>query len=337
MTFSHRAHSFRLTLLLAGVATLAWQSLAGQSSHRVLSADVEFVKEPGGVALARLRRGTPVMAGARKGSWQEVTVEGWAIGSALRDDKRDGFDLAVNLGVGTPIRAVIGGGATLGLARAGALFDRIEVKSGWVHIRRTGWVPRSALEAARPVVAAAPPPAVTPTKPVAVTPSTPPAATVTVIAGTAFSAQPNGTPVGTLETPLRGDVVERRGGWIRLRFEGWVRDAATGVTSPNGISAADIRAEPDKFVGQTVDWVLQVIGVQKADELRPELPLGQPYVLARGPLPETGFVYLLVVPDEAERFKAMAPLARVQVRATIRAGRTRFLPTPVLTLVRRLD
>jgi hypothetical protein len=60
-------------------------------------------------------------------------------------------------------------------------------------------------------------------------------------------------------------------------------------------------------------------------------------VLARGPLPETGFVYLLVVPDEAERFKAMAPLAHVQVRATIRAGRTRFLPTPVLTLVRRLD
>jgi hypothetical protein len=33
----------------------------------------------------------------------------------------------------------------------------------------------------------------------------------------------------------------------------------------------------------------------------------------------------------------MEPLAKVRIRATIRAGRSRFLPTPVLTFVRRLD
>ena len=77
--------------------------------------------------------------------------------------------------------------------------------------------------------------------------------------------------------------------------------------------------------------------IQKADELRPELPPGQPYVLARGPIPETGFVYLIVSAKEAEQFRAMEPLAKLRIRATIRAGRSRFLPTPVLTFVRRLD
>ena len=328
--------SGRTSLLVASAVATALPPLAAQTVRRTLSTDVEFVKEPGGVALARLSRGTPLMAGASKGTWQEVTVDGWVVGSALREDKRDGFDVAVNLGVGTPIRAVMGGGATLGLARAGALFNRLETKSGWVHVNRIGWVPRSALEA--PTAAKAPPPAAK-TPPAAAAPAKPtdPSPSVTIAAGTGFSALPNGAPVGTVETALRGEVLEQRGGWSRVRIDGWVRDAAIGATTPGAITAADIRAEPDRYVGQTVDWSLQVIGVQKADELRPELPPGQPYVLARGPLPETGFVYLIVRPDEAERFKAMSPLATVQVRATIRAGRTRFLPTPVLTFVRRLD
>jgi hypothetical protein len=80
-----------------------------------------------------------------------------------------------------------------------------------------------------------------------------------------------------------------------------------------------------------------VLAVREADDLRPELPKGQPYVLARGPLPETGFVYLAVPAAEAATFRRMEPLAEVRVRATIRAGRSRFLPTPVLTFVRRLD
>ncbi len=334
---------YRLTLLLAAITALAAAApLEAQSARRAIGSDTELLKEPSGTALARLGRGAPVLAGAIKGNWQEVTLEGWVIGNAMRDDKRDGFDVAVNLAVGTPIRAALGAGVTLGLARAGALFDRVEVKSGWIHVRRTGWVPKSAVEATAKAPAAAPPPPA-PAKTVVAAPAPAPVPTpalsssVTIAAGTALAAQAGGPPVGTLEAAVRGEVVEHRAGWSRVRIDAWVRDAAIGVSSAGGISAAEIRADPDKYLGQTVDWSLQVIAVQKADELRPELPLGQPYVLARGPLPETGFVYLLVKPEEAERFKVLAPLARVQVRATIRAGKSRFLPTPVLTFVRRLD
>ena len=104
-----------------------------------------------------------------------------------------------------------------------------------------------------------------------------------------------------------------------------------------GITAAEIRAAPEKYVGQTVEWTIQVLGIQKADDLRPELPAGQPYLLARGPLPETGFVYVAITNEDADVFRRLQPLAQIKIRATIRAGRSRFLPTPVLNFVRRLD
>jgi hypothetical protein len=72
--------------------------------------------------------------------------------------------------------------------------------------------------------------------------------------------------------------------------------------------------------------------VQTADELRPELPAGQPYVLARGPLPEAGFVYVVVSREQAERFRAMEPLEEFRANGVIRATRTRYLATPVIEL-----
>ncbi|MES2123300.1 MAG: hypothetical protein V4503_01305 [Gemmatimonadota bacterium] len=318
-----------LLLATAGVGFVT--PLTAQASKRTIASDTDFLKDPSGTQLARLSRGASVTVGSAKSGWQEVTIDGWVIGNAMRDDKRDGFDVAVNLGAGTPIRAGAASGATLGTARAGALFNRRETRSGWIHVSRTGWVQQTAIAPEAKMAAATPPPA-TPKEAAAAQSDA-----VTIAAGTALSAQPDGSPIGALETAVRGEVVEHRAGWSRVKLEAWVRDAAIGVAATGGITAADLRDNPDKYVGQTVDWTLQVIAVQKADELRPELPLGQPYVLARGPLPETGFVYLLVQPDEAERFQALAPLAQVQVRATIRAGRTRFLPTPVLNFVRRLD
>ena len=63
------------------------------------------------------------------------------------------------------------------------------------------------------------------------------------------------------------------------------------------------------------------------------MPPGQPYLLARGPLPETGFVYLMVSRDDAARLRGIAALTELTVHARVRAARTRFLTTPVVELV----
>jgi hypothetical protein len=330
------------TCLLAGClgasALCVATPVVAQAPPHTISVETDLVKEPGGVVLVRLAKGAAISPGTVRGTWQEVTLEGWIPLSALRNDSRDGFDVAVNLSAGVPIRAAAPNGAVRGTARAGALFNRVETRNQWVHVRRKAWVARSAVQSPGAATPARP----TPAQPEAATPA--PAATtdssgwVTVPGGTTLASQPSGAPVGSLESSLRGEVVERRDGWSKVRLEAWVRDGTLGIGAPpDQITAEEIRTNPERYIGQTIEWTIQVLAVQKADELRPELPLGQPYVLARGPLPETGFVYLLVSAAEAERFRGLEPLAEVRVRATVRSGRTRFLPTPVLTFVRRLD
>lgn len=322
-------------------------SMARAQAARPLTAEADLLKEPGGTQLLHILKGAPLGVAGAKGGGFLVTIEGWIPENALHDDKRDGFDISVSLAAGTTLRDKPAGNP-LASARFGALFDRIEAKGGWVHVKRPGWVAAAAF--APPVAApsvVAPPPAAAPhpvvaagAPPPATHPAVPPAAVLatTVAAGSPLAAQPGGTAVATLESPLHATVIEHRNGWAHVQIDAWVRDAAVGnAPEPGGVTAAEIRAAPDKYVGQTVEWLVEVLGIQKADELRPELPAGSPYLLARGPFPETGFIYISITNDEAETFRKLEPLTKIRIRATIRAGRSRFLPTPVLNFVRRLD
>ena len=87
----------------------------------------------------------------------------------------------------------------------------------------------------------------------------------------------------------------------------------------------------------TVSLSFRLVSIQTADELRPEIPAGQPYLLMRGPLPEPGFVYVMLPRSAVDRFKALPPLAELTLRLTIRAASTRYLPTPVAELVAVVD
>ena len=305
---------------------------------RSLAVETDLLKEPGGIQLLHMLKGTPLVATPARGGGFAATIDGWIPENALHDDKRDGFDISVSLPAGTTLRDKPGGNP-LASARLGALFDKVEAKSGWVHVKRTGWVIGTAFAAPSP--AASPPvaaPSAAPTAPPPAAGRGTPSPTTTVAAGTALAAQSGGPAVATLESPLHATVIEHKDGWAHVQVDAWVKDGALGnAPAPTGITAADIRAAPDKYVGQTVEWTVQLLGIQKADELRPELPAGQPYLLARGPLPESGFVYIAVTSEEAETFRKLEPLAKVRIRATIRAGKSRFLPTPVLNFVRRLD
>jgi hypothetical protein len=323
----------RVTVVNAAAAALMVLSGHVASAQapvpRVIGTETDLLKAPGGTQLLHLLKGTSVMAGPASGAWTPATIDGWIIETALRDDKRDGFDVSVSPTAGTTLRARPAG-APLASARLGALFQRVETRGGWTHVRRTGWIAATA-------IAAASAPGVPPSAPVAA-PAPAAAAITTVAPGSGLFAELGGPVAATLEAPLRADVLEHKNGWSHVRIDAWVRDAAVGTAqTPGGITGADVRAAPDKYVGQTVEWNIEVLGIQKADELRPELPAGQPYLLARGPLPETGFLYIAITNEEAEILHRLQPLAKIKIRATIRAGRSRFLPTPVLNFVRRLD
>jgi hypothetical protein len=109
-----------------------------------------------------------------------------------------------------------------------------------------------------------------------------------------------------------------------------------GEAAISGVTAAEVRSDPARYVGRTVEWRLQLIAVQTADELRTEMRRGQKYLLTRGPLPEPGFVYVTVSDEQAAQFSAAPALQEMTLRVTIKAARSRFLTTPIVEYVSRV-
>jgi hypothetical protein len=134
-------------------------------------------------------------------------------------------------------------------------------------------------------------------------------------------------------------VLGRSGDWVRVQLEAWVRSGdlqpASGA-SLSGVTAAEVRTDPARYLGRTVEWRLQLIAVQTADELRTEMPRGQSYLLTRGPLPEPGFVYVTVSQAQAAEFRSLTPLQEMTLRVTIKAARSKFLTTPIVEYVGRV-
>ena len=252
-------------------------------------------------------------------------MEGWIVTTSTEPTRRDGFDLVVTPGAGEYLRRAPNG-PVVGKARAGTLLERVGQKGGWTQVRRHGWIPRTAVatQAQQP---AAP-------KPRATAPAG--AEPVQTTRETTLGSAPDSGTWGTLQSGTPATVVARSGDRVKVQVEGWVPADAIAPAAGGalvGVSAAEVRAAPDRFIGQTVDWRVQVIAVRQADELRTEMAPGQPYLLTRGPLPEPGFVYVSIPAAEVAAFQALPPLHELMLRVAIRAAHTRFLTTPVVELV----
>ncbi len=147
---------------------------------------------------------------------------------------------------------------------------------------------------------------------------------------------PDGPAIGVLEEGAPVKVLARSGEWVRVGSEGWIREselkpAASGVLV--GVTAAEVRSNPRAFEGKLVQWTVQYIAIQTADELRREIPTGQRYMLARGPLPEAGFVYVILSPQQVAQLERLRPLAELVIIARVKYARSQFLGNPVLALV----
>jgi hypothetical protein len=130
--------------------------------------------------------------------------------------------------------------------------------------------------------------------------------------------------------------MEQSDGWVRVRVEGWLpegqAESVTAVAMPD-LGLAAIRAEPDLHEGSIVRWRVQHIGVQRADSLRSDIPLGESYLLVRDPGGEPGFAYVIVPSDQLVGASNLAPLQRFEITARIRQGRSPLTGHPILDLL----
>jgi hypothetical protein len=335
------------------VASLALAVPCAAQEETALAAPADRYKDPQGVPLVSLPAGAPVEAGQARGGWHRAVVEGWIFTGSTERTRRDGFDLVVTPDNGENLRRSPNG-PVVGRVREGTLLERVGQKGRWTQVRRRGWIPKKAIPARAPaVVPKSPEPDAatapetqqpTPSKPrgpaTAPLPA-PPAPSgdgerVQTARETPLSAAVEGGTMGTLQGGTPARVVARAGDQVKVQVEGWIPADAISPSDSGamvGVTAAEVRAEPSRFVGQTVEWRLQVIAVKEADELRAEMPPGATYLLTRGPLPEPGFVYVTVPAARAAEFQALPPLQELVLRVAIRAARTRFLATPVAELV----
>lgn len=327
-----------------------------QARYRATRAEY-FRQHPGSDQriLGSVYEGTELTASQTQDGWVEVTLEGWIFGRSVTPTTRDGFDLVVTPSDGENLRAAPAGRVLARLAN-GFLLDEVSRGTpGWIQVRRTGWVWGQFLQ---PVGGSAAPLAPTGRADTAVTApvplAVPESSVVSDPAGSAPSAGtasldravtarrtevhrvPGGEPAGALaeETPVR--VLARSGEWVRVATEAWIKESDLKPSSPGvlaGVSGAEVRARPREFEGKTVQWTVQYVALQSADELRREIPPGQRYMLARGPLPEAGFVYVILTPQLLERVEQVQPLAELVIIARIKAGRSQYLGNPVVELV----
>jgi hypothetical protein len=287
--------------------------------------------------------------------------EGWIFTTSVGPTPRAGYDLTVTRAPEENLRSAPAG-ALIGKLPQGFLLNKVaEGTSGrWIHVTRAGWVEKTDLETVAQVASSRtasadsgsgePTPGPRPGAPGTPghgpgvgQPDTNPNPSAPVDPSRVASARrtilyraPEGQPTGTLapSAPLR--VLGRSGEWTRVELEGWVKSADLEIAPPGvlvGITAAELRTDPQRYAGQVLRWTLQFIATQKADELRPEIPNGATYFLARGPLPERGFVYVVVPEAKRVQLETLTPLATIQVTARVRTGRTRFLGNPVLDMI----
>jgi hypothetical protein len=286
---------------------------AGQSAVQ-LQQEARFTKDPGTQSLGTLLPGASVIAGRTQATAVEVTIEGWMPSASLVTRRRDSFDVATRKRPSENLRDRPDGAPTARVV-PNVGFTRVETRGAWSRVRRTAWIDQKAIPAQGP-------------------PAGPDR--VEVIRKAALAIQPEGPAIGSVDSGAGARVLARSAGWTKLQLEIWLPDSALRSTDTRvlrGLSQSEVRANPARYVGQLVEWRVQFIAVEKADELRPEIPEGQSYLLTRGPLPEPGFVYVVVPSSRVSQFQALPALKELVIRGTIRSATTKYLPTPVLDLV----
>jgi hypothetical protein len=339
---------------LPACVTLLWLlftfPLYGQHSTEI-SANTRLRKEPNGIGLISLPAGVSVETKRTRGAWREVVIDGWIFAQSTAPTQREGFDLVVTRREGENIRRSPNG-QVIGRARSGALLRKLESQSGWVHVSRAGWIPREAITPIESGAITPNTPADTPQVQGTTTPPPPQQGAtsqpekgsadpdrVEAVRETAVFVAPEAAQFGTVQAGTPTRVLARSGEWVRVQLDGWIRaenlQAASGATV-SAVTAAEVRSDPARYLGRAVEWRLQLIAVQTADELRTEMSRGQNYLLTRGPLPEPGFVYVTVSDAQAAEFRTAPALQEMTLRVTIKAARSKYLTTPIVEYVSRV-
>ena len=332
--------------LLASVslAILPNQAAEAQNQYRVTQRE-NFRREPhpDGRLLASVNEGTELMGSDTRSGWVEVTLEGWIWRQSLRSINGTQYDYEVTAGSGENLR-VRPNGPILARLSTGFWLQEVETIGEWVRAKRVGWMWGRSLEhaaaglelAREPTVGAGGGSTSASQETETFGDSRPAIDRAVTLGSSAMRAVPSGDTTAMLAGGAPLTILARSGPWVRIRTEGWIHESNLRPVSTDvlvGVSGAEVKAQPEHFEGRVLQWTVQLLAVRTSDGLRQEIPTGQRYILARGPLPEAGFVYVLLDDEQREEIERLSPLAQLVVLVRVKVGRDRYLGNPVVDLI----
>ncbi len=332
---SHLCAGLPACLLAAvSLAILPNQATEAQNQYRVTRRE-NFRREPSpdGRLLASVNEGAELTGGETRSGWVEIALEGWIWRQSLRPIESAQYDYEVSAGSGENLR-VRPNGPILARLSTGFMLQEVEISGEWARVKRVGWMWGLSLERA----AEGPGGGSTSARPETGTSgdSRPTIDRAVTLGRSAMRAVPSGDTTAVLARGAPLTILARSGPWMRVRTEGWVHESNLRPVSTDvlvGVSGAEVRAQPERFEGRVLQWTVQLLAVRTSDGLRPEIPTGQRYILARGPLPEAGFVYVLLDDEHREEIERLSPLEQLVMLVRVKVGRDRYLGNPVVELI----
>ena len=327
-----RSRRIRVLWLLCVLCSLFafGEFVEGQSG--TLTKDENFRAQQNGTLLGQLRAGMSLEVLEATDDWLQFDFDGWIWTRSLQAVNRGAFDLVVSVEGGENIRGGPGG-EILGHVEQGTLLETVERVAGWARVHRRAWIWRSsvALFGTDPSGDSAGRSGLT----------TPSSSVGVGEWAQGFSANapvlstPDGDTLATLASSTNLQVLAREGNWTRVRLEGWIwlpggADEGTGVSDA---TLASVVAAPDDYRGEVVQWDLQFISLERAEEIRTDFYETEPFLLTRMGDGNQSFVYVAIPPERLGEAQRLDPLERIRVLGRVRTGSARLTGSPILELL----
>ncbi len=340
---SLRWRTLRRALLVVGGLLLLPPGASSAQEATSVRTEENFRREPNGLILARVSPGTELRLLATRDGWSQVELSGWVWLPSLQVSDDPDLGLVVAASGGENLRAEPSGEVLARLVD-GALLAELERRPSWVRVSRIGWIWTASLDDGSGGPTGAPPSSSGPAQASPVGPRPPAARTpgdFVASPGGPILVAPDGDTLAVARPTSDVQVVRREGNWARVRLEGWMwmpggGDASTDevpAEEPTALEPGDLASRPDGYAGRAVEWTLQFISLERAEEIRTDFFRGEPFLLSRFGGADGPFVYVAVPLERLSEVEGLVPLETITITGRIRTGASSLTGVPIVDLV----
>ena len=329
-----RSRRFRVPWVVCILCLLfaVGEFVEGQSA--TLTTEENFRAQQNGTLLGQLRAGMSLEVLELTDDWVQFDLDGWVWTQSLQAVNRGRFDLVVSVQGGENIRGGPGG-EVLSHLEQGTLLEDVERVSGWARVRRRAWVWRRSV-----VLFGADPSGGSEVRSGFTVSSSAVDGGEWALGGWANApilSAPDGDTLAIAASSASLRVLAREGNWARVHLEGWIWlpedvDEGVGASIRTDVTLASVAAAPDDYRGEILQWDLQFISLERAEEIRTDFYVAEPFLLTRMGDGGQGFVYVAIPPERLEEAQGLNPLERIRVLGRIRTGAARLTGSPILEL-----